>query len=228
MGLETPAWSPPGSNFSSSRSVTARRADGRWRRSIPHYPLTSLTLLSSVQFKMVRSMRSERPVFAPSRLQCFPSIAFEVVPVSVWQWPSDVFPLLPMKRSNVRLIGDGPLSPFQGRSSSASSFHASLLQKIDGLMSLALCPRFHRTVPREWLFVELMIVRWGPWRWVRGCRADVKSTTGRGLKRQPSTVCSVTALDVYQRVTQRARYFSLSHQLNQGFNAVYPFSVLGF
>ena len=29
MGLETPAWSPPGSNFSSSRSVTARRADGR-------------------------------------------------------------------------------------------------------------------------------------------------------------------------------------------------------
>ena len=118
--------------------------------------------------------------------------------------------------------------PFKGRSSSASSFHASLLQEIDGLMSLALCPRLHRTVPREWLFVELMIVRWGPWRWVRGCRADVKSTTGRGLKRQPPTVCSVTALDVYQRVTQRARYFSLSHELNQGFNAVYPFSVLGF
>ena len=34
---------------------------------------------------------------------------------------------------------DGPLSSFQGRSSSASSFHASL-QVIDGVMSLALCP----------------------------------------------------------------------------------------
>ena len=42
--------------------------------------------------------------------------------------------------SSVRLIDDGPLSSFQGRSSSASSFHASLLQAIDGVMSLALCP----------------------------------------------------------------------------------------
>ena len=40
---------------------------------------------------------------------------------------------------NVRLIDDGPLSSFQGRSSSASSFHASLLQAIDDAMSLALC-----------------------------------------------------------------------------------------
>ena len=31
------------------------------------------------------------------------------------------------------------LSSFQGRSSSASSFHASFLQAIDGMMSLALC-----------------------------------------------------------------------------------------
>ena len=37
------------------------------------------------------------------------------------------------------MIDDGPLSPFQGRSSSASSFHASLLQAIDVVMSLALC-----------------------------------------------------------------------------------------
>ena len=33
--------------------------------------------------------------------------------------------------SNVRLTGDGPLSSFQGRSSIASSLHASLLQAID-------------------------------------------------------------------------------------------------
>jgi len=38
--------------------------------------------------------------------------------------------------SNVRLTDDGPLSSFQGRSSNASSFHASLLQAIDGVMSL--------------------------------------------------------------------------------------------
>ena len=43
--------------------------------------------------------------------------------------------------SSVRLIDNGPLSAFQGGSSSASSFHASLLQVIRGVMSLALCPR---------------------------------------------------------------------------------------
>ena len=42
---------------------------------------------------------------------------------------------------NVRLIDDGRLSSFQGRSSSSSSFHVSLLQAIDGVMSLALCPQ---------------------------------------------------------------------------------------
>ena len=42
--------------------------------------------------------------------------------------------------SNVRLIDDGSLSPFQGRLTSASSVHASLLQAIDCVMSLALCP----------------------------------------------------------------------------------------
>ena len=42
--------------------------------------------------------------------------------------------------SNVRLIDDGPLSSFQGRSSSASYFHVSLLQAIDSVTTLALCP----------------------------------------------------------------------------------------
>ena len=46
--------------------------------------------------------------------------------------------------SNVRLIDDGPLSSFQGRSSNASSFHASLLQSMDAVMSLALCPQVVR------------------------------------------------------------------------------------
>ena len=43
-----------------------------------------------------------------------------------------------------RLSEVSPTSPFssiQGRSSSASSFHGSLLQAIGGVMSLALCPQ---------------------------------------------------------------------------------------
>ena len=42
--------------------------------------------------------------------------------------------------SSVHLIDDGPFSSFQGRLSSASSFHTSLLRVIDGVMSLVLCP----------------------------------------------------------------------------------------
>ena len=49
--------------------------------------------------------------------------------------------------SNVRLIDDGSLSPFQGRLTSSSSFHASLLQAIDGVMSLALCPQVVSQAP---------------------------------------------------------------------------------
>ena len=53
-------------------------------------------------------------------LRRFPSVTFEAV---------------------VRLSDDGPFSNFQGRSSSASSFHASLLQAIDNVMSLPLFPQ---------------------------------------------------------------------------------------
>ena len=43
--------------------------------------------------------------------------------------------------SSVRLIDSVPLLPCQRRLSRASSFHASLLQVINGVMSLALCPQ---------------------------------------------------------------------------------------
>ena len=43
--------------------------------------------------------------------------------------------------SNVRLTDDGPLSSFQGSSSVASAFHAILLQAIESVTSLALCPQ---------------------------------------------------------------------------------------
>ena len=60
-------------------------------------------------------------------------------PVYIRFTPS-LHPTLSLKQFYVRLIDDRPFSSFQGRSSSASSFHASLLQAIDGVMSLALCP----------------------------------------------------------------------------------------
>ena len=47
------------------------------------------------------------------------------------------------------LTDDGPLSSFQGRSSSASSVHASLFKAIDGVMSLALCPQVASPVPQH-------------------------------------------------------------------------------
>ena len=54
--------------------------------------------------------------------------------------PSQKFPQRCLwNGSNVRLIDVGPFSSFQGRLSSTSFFHASLLQAIDGVMSLALC-----------------------------------------------------------------------------------------
>jgi len=88
-----------------------------------------LDFYSSVQFKMA-PMRSEKPTCAPLR-------------------PSEVSPALPLKYSNVRLIDDDPFSSFQGRLASTSSFHAPLLQVIDGVMSLALCPQVVSQAPQH-------------------------------------------------------------------------------
>ena len=79
----------------------------------------------SVQFSSVQdgiyALGKSHMCSTPS-FRSFPNVGFETV------------------QKNVRLIDDGLLSPFQGRSSSASSFHASLVQPIDSVMSLALCP----------------------------------------------------------------------------------------
>ena len=63
-------------------------------------------------------------------LRSFPNVAFE-------------------NGSNVRLIDGGPLSSFQRRSPSASSFQASLLQAIDGVMSLALYAQVVSQAPQH-------------------------------------------------------------------------------
>ena len=73
----------------------------------------------TVQFKMV-SMCSEKPICAPPRLSEFPNVVLETVPM---------FVSLTMTLSR----------RFNGRSSSASSFHA--IQAIDGERSLALYPQ---------------------------------------------------------------------------------------
>ena len=56
--------------------------------------------------------------------------------------------------SNICLVDDGPLSSFQGRSSSTSSFHASLLQVISGVMSLALFLQVVSQASQHFIFSE--------------------------------------------------------------------------
>ena len=87
-------------------------------------------LFSPVQFKMV-SIHSETPII----MRFIPSLKFP----QRCLWNS----------SNVHLIDDDPLSSFQGRSPSTSSFHASLLQVIDGVMSLALCQQVVSQAPQH-------------------------------------------------------------------------------
>ena len=72
-------------------------------------------------------MRSEKPIKL-----CVPPRLSEVSTTS----PSNV-----PNGFNVRLTDDGPFASFQGRLSSASSFNASFLQAIDGVMALASCPQ---------------------------------------------------------------------------------------
>ena len=86
---------------------------------------------SSVQFKVV-SVRLEKPICAPP------------LPVS------QKFPQrCRWNVCNVLLIDDGPLSSYLGGSFSASSFNASLLQAINGVVSLALCPHVVSQVPQH-------------------------------------------------------------------------------
>ena len=50
---------------------------------------------------------------------------------------------------NVHLTDNGSSSSFPGRSLGASSFHASLLQLIGGVLSLALCPQVVSQAPQH-------------------------------------------------------------------------------
>ena len=81
--------------------------------------LKSSHILSSIQ-DGICALRKAHLCSTPP-LRSFLTVAFETVSVFVWLMTA--------------------LSSFQGRSCNTSSFHACLLQAIDGVMSLALCPQ---------------------------------------------------------------------------------------
>ena len=63
------------------------------------------------------------------------------------------------------------LSSFQGRPSSASSIHTSLLQAIDAVMSLALCPQVVSQAPQHFRSYEKQII-------CNGCFARLRNVQG--------------------------------------------------
>ena len=65
--------------------------------------------------------------------------------------------MLPLKQSNVRLIDDGPLVFFKKDRRAFSSFHASLLHAIDGVMFLALCPQAVSQAPQHFRSSETQV-----------------------------------------------------------------------
>ena len=79
-----------------------------------------------------RRARKKTHMRSTPSLRSFPNVAFQTVPVFVW-------------------LTMALVSSFEGRSSSASSFHASLLQAIDGVLSLALWPQVVSQAQQRWI-----------------------------------------------------------------------------
>ncbi len=92
-------------------------------------------------------MRWENPICAPPRLSKFPQRCH-------------------CDSSSVRLIDNGPFSSFQGRSSSASSSHASILQANNGVMFLALCLQIVSQAPQHVSVINM-------------CGKNIKSVTSQ-------------------------------------------------
>ena len=102
--------------------------------------------LASAQFK-VASTRSEKPIINYS---AFHSI-FETFSQSYLG-----------RISNVRLTVDDPLSHVEGRSSGASSYHASLLHAIGGVMpNLFLRPQIVSRAPQQFRSSETQATHGG-------------------------------------------------------------------
>ena len=70
-------------------------------------------------------------------------------------FPSEVSPSMPLKQFQCHSERHWPVSSLWGGSSSASSFHASFLQAVDGVMSLALCLQVASQAPRHFRSSEI-------------------------------------------------------------------------
>ena len=110
--------------------------------------------------------------------------------------------------SNVRLTDDGPHSSFQGRSSSASSFHASLLQAIGGVMSLALCPQVVSQAPHHF-------------------RSSEKQATCEGCFSRQS-VCSVISLHSGMSRAVHPQGFRKGMSTSDPFQSGFPIPLFPF
>ena len=95
--------------------------------------------------------------------------------------------------SNVRLTDNGHLSSFQGRLSSASSFHVSLLQAIDGVMPLALCPQVVSQSPHHFRSSEKQAT-------CEGCFARQSIRSVISLRSGPSLISRTVSVDVKHHV----------------------------
>ena len=100
---------------------------------------------SSVQDRIYALGKAHMRSPTPSLRRFFPNAAFETVSMFV-------------------LIDDGPLSSFKGRSSSASSFHASLLQAIDRWCDvLWVCTQVVSQAPQHFRSSEKQATSGGCW-----------------------------------------------------------------
>ena len=79
------------------------------------------------------SVRLEKPIHAAHHLRSFPNVAFETVPVS---------------------DDERPFSSCQGR----SSFCATLLQAVSGVVALALCPQVMSQAPQHFRSVPAIFL----------------------------------------------------------------------
>ena len=104
--------------------------------------------------------------------------------------------------SNVRLIEDNPLSSFQRRLPSASSFNTSLLRAISGVMSLALCSQIVPQASQHFWSSELFVEE--------GCRKPLVGVWPRACTLPQNCIHQPRAKKVEFRSYQRSFVCCLS------------------
>ena len=130
----------------------------------------------------------------------------------------EVSPVLFLNSSSL-LIDDGPLSSFQGRLSSTSSFHTSLLQAVDGAMSLALCPQIISQAPQHFRSSEMQTISDGCFACQSVCSVislyGKQCTAGQGQAgvKYENFPCNFVRSDGGKMCTSVGKIIYLSHPL---------------